>query len=200
MKKEKMQAHIEKLAKSFPGGAKAWSQLAKPGSKNDTLVRDAIEKNPTLKTLVALADAHRITVGELLGEAERAVLQIPVVGIVSAGEGWIPPDDASFEPLEFDVSGSDLIAIEIRGESMFPVYRDGDFLVCSRRRAPRLDGLLNLDCAVMTKRGDGYVKILKRGSKPDRYTLRSYNASYDDIENADLKWAAPVLWVRRSVR
>lgn len=81
---------------------------------------------------------------------------------------------------------------------MSPVYRSGDMLICSRQTTKHLDNLINLDCVVMTADGDGYIKILKRGTRRGCVTLKSYNPHFDDIENVQLLWVAPILWVRRA--
>ena len=90
-----------------------------------------------------------------------------------------------------------MITIEIRGDSMSPVYRSGDKLIC-RRHLRAFDNLIGLDCAVLTEDGQGYVKILRRGTRPNRYNLKSYNVAQEDIENVKLAWAAPVVWIKRS--
>lgn len=125
---------------------------------------------------------------------------IPIVGIVSAGEGWTSTEGVAFESVDFDLSGINPIAVEVRGDSMSPVYRSGDILVCSKHQGKHFDNLIGLDCVVLTTSGNGYVKILKRGSLSGLHTLKSYNPHIDDIEDVQLVWAAPVTWIKRSPR
>lgn len=132
---------------------------------------------------------------------ERPKISVPVIGIVSAGEGWIAADGARFDPIEFALSDpGETIGIEVRGDSMKPVYRNGDLLICRMHEGRNFDNLVGLDCVVCTTEGVGYIKILRRGSRPFRYNLKSYDPHVDDVENVQLKWAAPVVWIKRRGR
>jgi len=128
------------------------------------------------------------------------ISRIPVVGYIGAGESFVPIDDlapgAGHEYIEMDLAGADPIAVEVRGNSMLPVYRPGDSLLCSRMRGADLNECYGLDCVVLTASGEGYVKSIVRGSEPGTYTLVSYNDR--PIENVRLVWAAPIVWVRRA--
>lgn len=197
MRRNGIKSRLEQLSKDYPGGMKGLSLAAKLG---ETAVRDIIQdrnKSPAAEAIVALAVAAGVSPGWLAFGEGGETPKIPIQGIVSAGDGWTMPDDCDLDVLEFSVSGSDLFAIEVRGDSMFPVYRDGEVLVCSRFRGPHLDNLIGLDCAVLTLDGKGYVKLLKRGRRAGRYTLKSYNLTTDDIDDVSLQWAAPIVWVRR---
>ena len=81
---------------------------------------------------------------------------------------------------------------------MSPVYRDGEVLVCSKINSQDFSYGLNKDCVLETAAGEGYIKILKPGSVPNLFNLRSYNPYFDDIVDVEIKWAAPVLWVYRN--
>jgi phage repressor protein C with HTH and peptisase S24 domain len=79
---------------------------------------------------------------------------------------------------------------------MFPVYRDGDVLICQRRRGREIEAARQ-DCVVETADGRHLVKMVRKGTRPGLFTLQSYNRLYDDIENVSLAWAAPVRWIKR---
>ena len=136
---------------------------------------------------------------ELLTGISEPRLQIPIVGIVDADERWSPVDPGG-RGVGFDVGSHDTIGIEVRGDAMAPVYRDGDFLVCYRQFGPHADNCIGLDCVVRTAAGDHFVKILKRGTRPNRFNLKSYNPVADDIEDVAIAWAAPVAWIKRGTR
>ena len=150
--------------------------------------------------MLRLADALGVTESWLRFEVGPAVVRIPVVGRVAAGESFLPFDDnplgSGYDEIEFTLDDADPIAIEVRGESMLPVYRPGDYLLCSRRRGIEIQSCLNKDCVVKTDQGEGYVKKLIHGSSVNSFTLLSYNAS--PIENVRLLWAAPIIWVKRA--
>lgn len=128
---------------------------------------------------------------------------IPIVGYVSAGETAIVPFDdhlpgAGYGELDFTLEGTDAIAIEIRGDSMLPVYRRGDQLICSRYRDADIERCVNQDCVVRAIDDKAYIKVLRRGSEPGIYTLESYNRAYEPNIDVELQWAAPIVWVRRA--
>lgn len=167
---------------------------------NETAVRDILKRGftPTLDTFLAIsAAAGRDPFYFLYGDQPKK-LSIPVKGIVSAGEGWEQVADAHNDAIEFAIDDHRSFSIEVRGDSMSPVYRDGDFLVCIEQTGRNVDNLVGLDCAVLTAEGTGYIKILKKGTRPGRYSLKSYNPVFDDIENVNLQWAAPIIWIKRS--
>jgi phage repressor protein C with HTH and peptisase S24 domain len=171
----------------------------------ETAVRDALERrsSPRLETLQSIAGVLGMTVGELVDGDARSAQRVPILGYVSAGEGWLPFDDEAIvrapEELPLSVDGPG-VALSIRGDSMAPVYRDGDFIIGSKRTGPMADNLIGLDCIVMTDTGERYVKFLSRGSVKGRFNLRSYNPVHKDVENVRLAWAAPIVWVRRAQR
>lgn len=78
---------------------------------------------------------------------------------------------------------------------MLPVYRPGDYLLCSRRRGTDIQQCINRDCVVKTDQGEGYVKKLMNGRQEEIFNLISYNAA--PIEGVRLLWAAPIIWVKR---
>lgn len=152
---------------------------------------------PTVEHFLAISKAAGISPGWLLEGDERADIGVPVVGIVSAGEGWHPVDDPQIGQVTFELSGYDTIALEVRGDSMFPVYRDRDYLICHRQHGANADNLIGRDCVLRLADGRCFVKILNRGSMPGRFTLRSYNASVPDVQDVALSWVAPVSWIKR---
>jgi len=154
-------------------------------------------KAATIENFMAVCNALGRSPASVLG-SPALKLHIPVVGIVSGGEGWTALDEHKADPLEFELGDKDVIALEVRGESMEPAYRDGDFLVCQRRAGRNAHNLINSDCVVRTIDGGQFVKILKRGKQPGLFTLKSYNPRFDDMEDVRLEWAARVAWIRRA--
>jgi|TARA_B100000315_G_scaffold236302_1_gene251973 phage repressor protein C with HTH and peptisase S24 domain len=183
---------------------KGWSQreLARRADIHEQKVYKYLQgrvDQPRGDTMLRLADTLGVTESWLRFEVGPAVENIPVIGRIAAGENFIPFDDtpgvSNYAELPFNLDAADPIAVEVRGESMLPVYRPGDYLVCSRRRGREMETCLNKDCVVKTDQGEGYVKKLVSGSNPGTYTLISYNSP--SIENIRLLWAAPIIWVKR---
>lgn len=131
--------------------------------------------------------------------APRAV---PVVGYVSAGESFIPIDDNApgdgIETVSLDLEPEEYVSIKVRGNSMIPVYRDGDIIISKKCLSP--EGCVGMDCVAKTVDGEGYVKILQKGSSKGLYRLRSYNPLYDDIVDKRLEWVATVYVIIRNQR
>ncbi len=133
--------------------------------------------------------------------------RLPVVGIVSSGEIWKPIDreDQDIKFIDFDLGDVDHIAIEVSGSSMAPAYRRGDVVICSRRLLTQVDANAPFpfarwtDCAVRTLDGTGYLKYVVPGRQTGRFTLRSYNPDHPDLEDVQLHWLAPVVWIKRSL-
>lgn len=153
--------------------------------------------SPSIDKFLRIADALGVSPEYLLTGGATRTVSIPIVGIVSAGEGWAHVDPGHGDAVVFEAGDSDLIAIDVRGDSMSPVYRNGDTLVCRRRPGRFGDNLIGRDCVVLTRAGEGYVKILRRGSRPGFFNLTSYNPVFDAVEDVQLQWIAPIAWIKR---
>jgi phage repressor protein C with HTH and peptisase S24 domain len=106
---------------------------------------------------------------------------VPLIGLAQAGtKGFF--DDAGFpvggswDEIAFpEVEDDHAYALEISGDSMMPVYRDGDRIVISPaanvRRGDRV--------VVKTIKGEVMVKQVGRLTA-QRVELRSFNPSYED--------------------
>lgn len=83
-------------------------------------------------------------------------------------------------------------AVEVRGDSMLPLYRDGAILYYSKQLAP--ESLTGELCIVRLEDDRVLVKTLRRGSERGLWTLASMNAP--DIEDVGVQWAAPIDWIK----
>lgn len=172
-------------------GMKA-KRLSKAAGLNDTAVRDLMEKvdDPRVGTLIKLADALDIPAASLFGN------QVPVLGKVGAG-GSVLFEEADEPELVDRPPGAvgKLMALRVTGESMLPVYRDGDIVYVNRDHDGVLPEYIGEECVVHTVEGGTFLKTLANGSQFNRFTLRSFNAG--DMENVELIWATPVRFVMR---
>jgi hypothetical protein len=166
--------------------------------QSETHLRDVLKRGvtPSIDAFASFAHALGKTVGQLYYGEDVPVIRVPVVGEVAGGEAFRPIDDhlpgAASDYVDIDFGDYDPVAIRVRGDSMRPVYRDGDRLVCSRLRGADLRDAAGRDCAVLTADGRGYLKILQAGSRRGLWRLRSYDPAYDDVEDVEIEWAAPV--------
>lgn len=171
-------------------GIKATTLSLKVGN-NRTLVKDLLEKSNdvTVGTLQKLASALDVPVQELV-----AAPPVPIVGYIGAGGTIIFEEfhDDESVPRPAGISGA-LEALMVRGESMFPKYKDGDIVYIQKQCDGLLDDYLSEDCAVRLASGETYIKQLMRGSEQGRYTLLSLNAP--PMENVEVEWATPVVSV-----
>lgn len=166
-------------------------RLSKAAGLGETAVRD-IMKNPDVRvgTLIKLADALDIPASSLFGS------QVPVLGKVGAGGTVLFDENPDPEMVDRPPGATGkLMALQVTGDSMIPVYRDGDVVYINRDHDGILPDYIGEECVVHTVEGGTFLKQLAPGSQFNRFTLRSFNAG--DMENVELVWAAPVLFVMR---
>ena len=162
-----------------------------------TAVRDILRPGSTdvkLGTLRKLADVLDWPVNNFMG---RGVIRIE--GKIGAG-GQVLFDEFDEKPAVPRPPGAagKLMALEVQGDSMMPVYRNGDVVYVERDHDGVLPEYLGEECAIHTADGGTWLKVLSPGSRPGRYTLRSFNAA--DMEDVEVIWAAPVCFVWRQRR
>ncbi len=113
---------------------------------------------------------------------------IPVLGYVGAGAEVYPIDDG--DPLyEVTVNGAlpeGTVGAIIRGDSMYPIFEDGDLVAYSGKELPAEDAI-GKTCMVQLDDERMLIKTVRRGSSPGFYTLTSTNAP--DIEDVVIIWA-----------
>lgn len=149
----------------------------------------------------AINEAYERLVDE--GPKERTGTIVPVMGMIGAG-AEIQPDfeqtppeglDEIWIPFELD---DELIAFEVRGISMLPVYKEGHVIVCYKEQRRPLDFFFGLEAAVRTSDGRRFIKtIIRSGSGVD---LHSFNA--EPIPDVHLEWIGEIFAAlpRSSVR
>lgn len=125
---------------------------------------------------------------------------VPLVGWAQAGAGRLFAEDGmpagtAWEELEFPDLGADKVfAVEVSGESMAPLYRDGDILIVSPTASIRRGDRV----VVRTKEGEVTAKELKRRTAKS-VELRSLNPEHPDriLSTDEIAWMARVMWVRQ---
>ena len=132
--------------------------------------------------------------GSLRRTFSRAV---PLIGLAQAGaNGFF--DDAGFpvgqgwDEIPFpEVSDEHAYALEIAGESMMPIYRDGDRIVLSPAASVRRGDRV----VVKTHAGEVMAKMLARQTA-QRIELKSFNAAFEDRNFAlsDVAFIHRIIW------
>lgn len=122
---------------------------------------------------------------------------VPLIGLAQAGsDGFF--DDAGYpvgqgwDEVEFPGTAHDgVYALEISGDSISPVYRNGDRIVVDPRVEPRRGDRV----VVKTTAGEVLAKELSRMTARN-IELISLNAAYEDriLDRKDVAWIARILW------
>lgn len=125
---------------------------------------------------------------------------VPVVGYVGAGAEISAAIDDHAKGGGLDhvdvpagVMSLSSVAVIVRGDSMHPVYRDGDTIFYDRQYKGNLDHLIGKTCIVRLMDGRTLIKDLYRNN--GSYTLISHNAP--PITGV-IEWAAPVVWIKKA--
>ncbi|SOC42463.1 phage repressor protein C with HTH and peptisase S24 domain [Rhizobium subbaraonis] len=119
--------------------------------------------------------------------------EIPVMGFIGAGAEimpefeQVPPDGISHVIVPFPLP-AEMIAFEVRGDSMLPVYKDGHVIVCYREQKRPIEAFYGEDAAVRTSDGRRFIKTIMRGNPG--INLMSWNAA--PIENVSLEWIGEI--------
>ncbi|MGZ2458171.1 LexA family transcriptional regulator [Rhizobium anhuiense] len=124
---------------------------------------------------------------------------IPLLGFAQAGAGGFF-DDGGFpagqgwDVVEFPAAPAQkagVYALEVQGESMMPLYRDGDVLIVE----PGAQVRRNDRIVVRTNEGEVMAKVLLRQS-PRSIELMSLNPEHPNrtLELSDIDWIARIIW------
>ncbi|MEC9432136.1 MAG: S24 family peptidase [Pseudomonadota bacterium] len=111
--------------------------------------------------------------------------QVPLVDAYEKGDGpqvECPPQ----------LSPHGIVAVEVEGDSMEPVYSQGDLLFYSRDAVGVPDEAIGARCVCEDMDGNAWVKQVKPGREPGTFDLHSINAKVDPMWGVRLKWAARV--------
>jgi phage repressor protein C with HTH and peptisase S24 domain len=149
------------------------------------------------KALDATSTSLDLFMDLLTGGQAQIKKNVPLIGLVQAGAGGFF-DDGGFptgqgwDEIAFpEVDRDHVYALEISGESMAPVFRDGDVVLVAPgapvRRGDR----------VVVKTADGEVMAKELARKTAKQVeLRSLNREFPDrvVPTADIAWMARIVW------
>lgn len=149
----------------------------------------------TSTSLEEFADLMR---GGSLSARPGVSATVPLIGFAQAGAGGYF-DDGGFpagqgwDEIALPQAAGDepVYALEVSGDSMLPLYRDGDIVIvapgASVRRGDRV--------VVRTKGGEVMAKVLQRQTTKT-IELVSINPDYPDRQFpiAEIEWIARILW------
>lgn len=171
-------------------------------NKSKRVTREGKLRWPSTESLAKVLEATGAPLGEFLsyidnGQGTGLVHNFPVIGFAQAGDqGYFDdagyPTGGGWDEIPFpDVGDAHAFALEITGDSMEPVYRDGDLVIVSPqsniRRGDRV--------VLKTDSGEVMAKVLRRRTAR-KYEMQSFNPAHEDrvMPVEDVEWIARILW------
>lgn len=172
-------------------------------NRSKRVSRDGKQRWPSTESVSKVMEATGASVSEFMALLEnatpgpRSTQKIPLIGLAQAGAAGFF-DDAGFptgegwEKLPFPaLEDPSAYALEISGDSMMPIYRDGDTVIvspaASLRRGDRV--------IAKTVEGEVMCKILARRTLT-RIELSSFNPEHPDrhFEIHEMAWISRIVW------
>ncbi|OOY16740.1 S24 family peptidase [Thioclava sp. DLFJ4-1] len=156
-------------------------------------------QRPNLEDAIKIARYFGVTLEEFLeGASAEEPATIAVAGQVGAGAkielvDAHPKGDGLFHvACPADLSPHGIVAVEVAGDSMTPVYEPGTILFYTRDALGVPTEAIGRICVCEDDEGRAWVKQVKTGSEPGRFHLISINPIAENRHDVALKWAAPV--------
>ena len=206
-------AAIDRLAQTFgysPSGLAKQAGLDPTSfNKSKRVSADGKPRWPSTESVARILAATGANMSEFLSFMDDSGLNqdvgmprfIPMIGFAQAGnQGFFDEDGypagGSWDEIRFPehnpAESDGIYALEVSGDSMEPLYREGDRLIVSpAEKIKRGDRVI-----VKTKKGEVLAKQLSRRSA-GKINLRSLNENYDtrSFSPEDISWMARIIWV-----
>ncbi|MGZ5938033.1 MAG: S24 family peptidase [Rhizomicrobium sp.] len=155
---------------------------SKRGGANGKLRWPSTESvSKVLRATGATLDDFVMLVGREGAATRSYARSVPLIGLAQAGtSGYFDdsgfPAGAGWDEIPFpELADEHAYALEITGESMLPVYRDGDRIVVSPSASVRRGDRV----VVKTQAGEVMAKQLSRHTA-QRIELKSFNPAFED--------------------
>ncbi len=156
---------------------------------------------PTTESLARVLDAAGLSLADfaaLARDAPERPQTVPLLGMAQAGQdGFF--DDAGlpigegWEQTELPRSRDSLLSLRITGDSMAPVYREGDRVIVDREASDVRKG----DRVVVRTTGGETLAKEVAVLTAKSVTLASINPAYEPriVARKDILWMGRILWV-----
>ncbi len=197
-------ALAERYSLSASGLAKRAGLDSTAFNKSKRQSADGRPRWPSTESIAKIIDATGASLDEFFnlvsGSRASAMLahsSVPMLGFAQAGAGGFF-DDAGFpvghgwELIELPAQTREgAYALQVQGDSMLPLYRDGDVLIVEPaapvRRGDRV--------VVKTTSGEVMAKVLSRRTA-ERFELLSVNEAHPlrIVAAGDVDWLARIVW------
>ena len=166
---------------------------------------DLTRHGASTRTINMLAPVLRTTPGWLMdgiGEEEERHPSyiVPIMGYVGA-LALVEPEyervpSEGLEQIELPFSiPAEMIAFLVRGDSMLPVYHDGDAVIVYRNQSRPTESFIGEEVVVQTVDGRRYLKTIMHGAGRS-ITLASFNAR--PLDEVDVTWVGEIFCIIRA--
>jgi phage repressor protein C with HTH and peptisase S24 domain len=192
----------EKYAHSPSGLAKRAGLDPTTFNKSKRVSREGKPRWPSTESISKILAATGASLSEFLalmddGAGRGGSTRVPVIGMAQAGNaGYFDdagyPTGAGWDEVPFpDIGDPAAYALEISGDSMAPVYRDGCIIVVSPAASIRRGDRV----VVRTVDGEVMAKELARRTAR-RIELASLNRAFPDrtLDIEQIAWMARIVW------
>lgn len=119
--------------------------------------------------------------------------EVPIMGYVGAGAEvepdfeQVPPEGMDQVRVPFPLP-DDMIALQVRGDSMLPQFRNGSVLIVYKQQKRPLESFFGEEAVVRTEDGRRFIKTILKGERG--VNLISWNSP--PIENVRLAWIGEI--------
>lgn len=167
--------------------------------------KDGRERWPSTQSIARVLEATGESLeqfvdgtGDLQMKRLAPTVTVPLLGLAQAGAGGFfdaagfPAGQGWDEVALPSSSDAGIYALEVQGDSMEPLYREGDRIVVSPTEQVRRGDRV----VVRTRDGEVMAKILARQTAR-QIELHSLNPAYEPriLDVRDVEWMARIVWV-----
>lgn len=171
-------------------------------NKSKRITREGKPRWPSTESVAKVLEATGASLTDLLSHIDgdnlpRGASHLPLIGFAQAGDrGYFDdagyPVGGSWDEIPFpEVGDPNAYALEVSGDSMEPLYRDGDRVIVSPAASVRRGDRV----VVRTVEGEVMVKQLARQTAK-RIELASLNPAHQgrSLATEEVAWIARILW------
>lgn len=175
-------------------------------NRSKRVAADGRERWPSTESLAKILEATGTAISDFVGlldqpaaraRKENLLRDVPLLGLAQAGAGGFFDDGGFPAGQGWDQitypgpTGDDTYALEVSGDSMLPLYRDGDIIIVS----PSANCQRGDRVVVKTNEGEVMAKVLQRKTGR-KIELISLNPDHPNRTFApdELEWMARIMW------
>jgi phage repressor protein C with HTH and peptisase S24 domain len=191
----------QKYEMSASGLAKKAGLDATSFNKSKRMAADGHLRWPSTESIAKVLDATGASVDEFISlitdQAPRPQKALPLIGYAQAGAGGFfddggYPAGTGWDEVHFPgIEDHQAYALEVSGDSMLPLYREGDRIIVAPNESVRVGDRV----VVKTTDGEIMAKELKRQTVKT-VELRSLNPAHADmcLQRDQIAWMGRIIW------